>query len=106
MMTRLLVHDPTMAFPVFREVEVGAQDLLSLGPKVLSDIAHETAKQYEYYDLGGADGESPYDTTLKDLDHLIGALKRARQAVQAMAAHTHEWSSNEYCMVCGADGRA
>ena len=48
----------------------------------------------------------PYRCALGDIDHAIGALKRFRSEMQWLAGHAHRWSDDDYCSICGADGRA
>lgn len=64
----------------------------------------ESCNQMEGCDNAGE--PSPFPYILGDIDHAIGMLKRYRAEVQALATHAHEWNSDDYCNVCGADGRA
>jgi hypothetical protein len=43
---------------------------------------------------------------LRQIDASIGMLKQFRQTVQGLDAHTHQWGEDDYCVICGADGRA
>lgn len=65
---------------------------------------NETARAAESADLAGEG--SPYPRALGEIDASIGYLKRYRQELQALAQHAHVWDENDYCTVCGADGRA
>lgn len=58
----------------------------------------------EYANLAG-EGD-PYGDTLRDIDRTIGFLKRYRLEMQSLAGHEHRWNEDDYCDVCGADGRA
>jgi hypothetical protein len=64
----------------------------------------EICRSAEYADNAGE--EPPYREALKDIDAAIGALKAARREMQALAGHRHRWNSDDYCTICGADGRA
>jgi hypothetical protein len=64
----------------------------------------EACRIAESADLGGM--ESPYPDILADIDAAIGILKRHRAVIQSLSEHSHEWSDNDYCFICGADGRA
>jgi hypothetical protein len=75
-------------------------------PAMIAELPREVASQAEYWELSGCEGLSPYDHTLKRLDHLIGQLKDLRAEVQALAAHAHVWNSAGYCVMCHADGAA
>lgn len=71
-------------------------------------IAHrferELCRSAEYADIGG--DESPYPAALRDIDATIGFLKRFRADIQKLRTHRHKYDSNDYCTICGADGRA
>lgn len=67
-------------------------------------LYRETCSSAEYADLGGND--SPYPAVLADIDAALGHLKRFRAEVQGLSKHAHDWTSGEYCAMCGADGRA
>ena len=49
-----------------------------------------------------------------EVNRFYGALMRARKVLQdaindiepIRKGHVHEWSDNDYCCICGADGRA
>ena len=55
----------------------------------MSDCVHEVTldekhRANEYWYLGGCDGEMPYPEL----------------------SHEHVWNDDDYCVICGADGRA
>ena len=58
----------------------------------------------QYADLAG-EGD-PYGDALRDIDHVISMLKRFRAEVQQLSGHAHRWNDDDYCSLCGADGRA
>jgi|ERR1700723_218042 len=60
----------------------------------------------ESFDLGDCEGISPYQNALNQVDASIGLLKRARRRMQKLAKHIHDFKTNDYCTICGADGRA
>lgn len=64
----------------------------------------EACSSAEGCDLAGE--PSPYPGFLADLDATIGFLKRYRRDLQHLAHHVHDWNSDDYCSICGADGRA
>ena len=69
----------------------------------------ETGRAVEYYELGGlneSDGKNPYQDATDKIDHLIGELKAVRKEIQEMRSHSHQWSADDLCVFCGADGRA
>ena len=63
-------------------------------------------RRQQYYELGECAEISPYRQTLNEIDSAIGKLKRLRKEMQEIAGHAHAWDDNDYCKVCGADGRA
>jgi hypothetical protein len=64
----------------------------------------ELCRSAESADLAGE--EPPYRDALADIDRTIGYLKHFRAEIQRLAGHTHRWNENDYCDLCGADGRA
>jgi hypothetical protein len=54
--------------------------------------------QQYFYDSGVADCQSP-------LGELEDQLSAALEEVKAMRRHVHDWGEDDYCVVCGADGR-
>ena len=63
-------------------------------------------RSQESFDLGDCEGISPYQDALNQIDASIGLLKRARREMQELAQHPHQWGGDDYCTICGADGRA
>lgn len=48
-------------------------------------------------------GESEYATALRDLKaELVDFIA----AIDEIVSHQHRWNENDYCSICGADGRA
>lgn len=62
--------------------------------------------QNQYWENGDCDTFPPYRQALNEIDAAIGKLKAARREMQAIASHMHEWNDDDYCRICGADGRA
>jgi hypothetical protein len=81
-------------------------DLLESVQRLTSRMESEVCRSAEYADLGGV--ESPYPAACGQIDAAIGHLKRFRAEMQRLAGHAHDFSerSNDYCSICGADGRA
>jgi len=74
-----------------------------------SRLAGEAARSREYYDLGGlgpGDGPEPYTRTLRQIGEAIRRLRFVAREIKALRTHAHEWSADDYCVICGADGRA
>ena len=74
-------------------------------PWFLSDLLRETARSAEYEALAG-EAPTAYGELLQSIDRAIGGLKRFRAQAQALSQHSHLWDENDYCVYCGADGRA
>jgi hypothetical protein len=86
-----------------RVIQPGAALLASV--RCLSErLQDETMRSAEYAHLAG-EGD-PYGDTLRDIDATIGYLKHFRREMQALAGHEHRWNEDDYCSICGADGRA
>jgi hypothetical protein len=71
--------------------------------------SRRAARSEEYYYLAGlglSDAPRPYHKSKRDLQRLIGYANREIKAIQQLERHTHEWDEEDYCMICGADGRA
>jgi len=59
-------------------------------------------RDVEYAHLAGVEGEagpSPY----LELKKMLG---QGIRDVRHVERHTHKWGENDYCQICGADGRA
>lgn len=84
-------------------LEPGANLLESI-QRLAARFEGEATRRAEYASSGG--DESPYPTALGEIDAVIGFLKRFRADIQALSVHQHKWDSNDYCVFCGADGRA
>ena len=65
---------------------------------------NEVSRQQQYAELAGS--ESEYAIAQQRLSRLIGQLKRTHAKLGRMARHRHRWDENDYCSVCGVDGRA
>jgi hypothetical protein len=72
--------------------------------RLTSRLESEAMRSNEFADLAGEPSE--YPRYLADIDHTIGQLKRFRAQLQALSGHAHRWDENDYCSICGADGRA
>lgn len=84
-------------------IEPGAELLESV--KRLADrLEDETTREAQGCDLAGE--EPPYPRVLGDIDAAIGYLKEYREQIQRLAGHSHKWNEDDYCSICGADGRA
>lgn len=84
-------------------LEPGAQLLDSVRGLALR-IETETCRSAQFAEIGGE--ASPYPIILGNIDATIGFLKHFRAQMQALESHTHRWDTDDYCSVCGADGRA
>lgn len=84
-------------------VDPGAS-LLETVKRLTRRFYDETSRSAEYANLG--DYDSPYPAALGEIDAVIGHLKHFRRELQALSTHGHDWSENDHCTVCGADGRA
>lgn len=84
-------------------VEPGA-DLFSTVDRIADRYESELCRSAQSADLAGE--EPPYQAALADIDRTIGFLKHYRAEIQRLAGHTHRWNGDDYCSICGADGRA
>lgn len=84
-------------------IEPGA-DFLASVMTLASRLEKETCRSAEFAELGGEPG--PYPLTLGNIDATIGFLKHFRSQMQMLANHTHRWDTDDFCSVCGKDGRA
>lgn len=94
---RVVVHD--------RDLIISRMDSLPEALTRLTDrLYDDTCKDAEMLDCAGE--EPPYRFALGQVDRAIGQLKRFRHDLQALQAHEHVWGSDDYCRICGRDGRA
>lgn len=57
-------------------------------------------------DLSGFPGEqTPYGEAISLLMALRCELEPIIQTLEELKKHTHKWDANDYCSICGTDGR-
>lgn len=64
----------------------------------ISPLITKAGKREQYWELGGHDGPEP-------LECLERALQRALDEVRELRGHEHQWNEDDYCDICGRDGR-
>jgi hypothetical protein len=64
----------------------------------LRPLIRKATKSDEYASLAGEDAIA--------LKAFNSALSRAMTEVTELIIHEHDWNDNDYCNVCGTDGRA
>jgi hypothetical protein len=64
------------------------------------------ARSAEYAHLAGEDARREYRNALTMLGHIIKQAKETHAELSGLSTHQHEWNDNDYCDLCGADGRA
>lgn len=69
-------------------------------------IPAQVNRTAEYWNLAGMEGPNPYRTAMREVDAMIGKLKRLRAHLQELETHEHDWNEDDYCQICRADGRA
>lgn len=84
---------------------VKVTDLLQALLHRLPALSTEVSRQKEYADLAG-DDHDPCRERQREISQLIGQLKRMHAELESLRRHRHEWGSDDYCCICGADGRA
>jgi hypothetical protein len=82
-------------------------------PTVADDLEMETrrairqaCKAHEGASLSGDQGEDAYGDLLSALRDFSERLPRLIAEVEALQTHHHAWNEQDYCNLCGADGRA
>lgn len=81
----------------------GASLLVSI-ERLASRLEREACRTAEGCDLSGEG--IPYVSELGQVDAAIGYLKRFRAELQSLSQHKHDWNADDYCSICGRDGRA
>ena len=97
-----MTHTPTLSY----------KDLLNAKPlallQALSDrlplLWDQVAEQRAYEELGDS-GYDPCIQRQREISHLIGQLKRVHADIGQLRSYLHDWSDDDYCLICGADGR-
>jgi hypothetical protein len=74
---------------VLRTHHLTSLDWLGLGEAAASALPRAVATQAEYFALAGLDGPDPYARTLERVERVIQALQRAKEDLEALAAHVH-----------------
>ena len=80
----------------YKEMEQAAIDRYALE---LWPLVSKATRDDEYYYLGGCDGPRPLYALQKALQQALADVRRIRY-------HQHQWNDNDYCDICGNDGRA
>ena len=70
----------------------------------LSSLPSIAAREAGSAELAGE--RAPYADIMARLSHLIGEAKVIHAQIGALASHSHDWNDDDYCVICGADGRA
>jgi len=69
----------------------------------LKDAIHEALgklrREYVSADMAGERPSCTYEDLKADLEDAVGLVRITRD-------HAHDWNEDDYCNVCGADGRA
>ena len=73
---------------------------------IIVPSAREAARNAKYFELSGMDGPNPYDAALNCIGRAIAELRQEARAIKALKNHAHNWNDDDYCSICGADGRA
>ena len=73
-----------------------------------SEFLSEVCKRRQYEELGDVsdDEGNAYDDAIEVLSKLQAFIDTSLVEIKELKAHFHQWSEDEYCVVCGADGRA
>ena len=75
-------------------------------------LPREAAKSNQYYELSGIGPDEaegilpPYDEAIRDLERVRAQCGKALAAIRKLKGHKHDWNEDDYCSICGADGRA
>ncbi len=86
------------------EGEVGKVEDLTEVLSFIRRIPRQTARRAEAASLGGFDGD-PYEDAVVLIRTLNREIDRAMEEVSILYHHAHRWNENDYCDICGADGR-
>ena len=87
-------------------LKVGWYNLADAIVQISENYPDAVNRAQNSFELGDPGGLSPYKEALRRIDSSIGRLKRLRAEMQELAGHVHEWGDRDYCIWCGADGRA
>jgi len=71
----------------------------------ITDI-NRVCRSAEHAELAGECGAAVYDAAIVDAEAEIMYLKQYIADLKELRTHEHQWDSNDYCTLCGADGRA
>src|SRR5215471_19062943 len=94
-------------YRVFRQGELTALQWLEIAATRGSHLAVQLARETATIQPSiGDEGPTAYEGTLAELETVISVLRQAQKEIKALAAHLHAWNDQEYCSICGADGRA
>lgn len=80
-----------------RRIDNLGDAILRMNEAVSAGIAH-ASRAREYADIAGEEDDS--------FQLLEDQLQSALVEVRSVRHHQHEWNEDDYCDICGADGRA
>lgn len=90
-----------------RVIQVDTQENLYANVHHLVSAAIRRAKRSaENASLAGEPAAPVYDDLLEELATVRDSMAEYIQEVTELKDHRHEWNENEFCNICGADGRA
>ncbi len=75
----------------------------------ISGFIKDAKNTHELNSLCGIEGEAPepYEVLLRQLEFIQSKLvPDAIEFVEMLKNHKHDWDENEFCTICGADGRS
>ena len=77
----------------------------------IGQFPRRAAQDTELMDLAGfyegdEEWEDFYTNAQKDLESIIQAAEAAHEEINQLRLHAHDWNEDDYCSMCGADGRA
>lgn len=86
-------------------LRTGFITLPELIEQAVSTLERQANREAQGADLAGEDSAEPYNHVLRQIDQVIGKLKRERAYIQQLKSHVCEYDGRDYCMLCGRDGR-
>jgi hypothetical protein len=74
--------------------------------ELLLGYAQSASHSAQLADMAGEPRSIVYKPRKAQIGRAIALLKRAHAELSELEAHAHVWGDDDYCAICGADGRA
>lgn len=73
---------------------------------LLTGFVQSTTRSAQYAELAGESTGDVYKARKAEVGRAIAILESTHTELCELERHSHIWNDDDYCSICGADGRA